>query len=72
VYEVVMKVCRAGVNDMEASNITMTVLQQSSSKEMRVFGGQLWTAPQSSREMAVSLNNLFAGAPIDYIYPLLH
>jgi hypothetical protein len=23
-------------------------------------------------EMAVSLNNLFVGAPIDYIYPLLH
>ena len=29
----------AGVNDKEASNETVIVLQQSSSKVMRVFGG---------------------------------
>ena len=34
-----------------------------------LFGGWLWTAPQSLTEMAVSLYNLFAGAPIIYNYP---
>ena len=42
-------------------------------KEMRrtafLFGGWLWTAPQSLREMAVTLYNLFAGAPMIYNYP---
>ena len=34
-----------------------------------LFGGWLWTAPQSLTEMAVSLYNLFAVAPIIYNYP---
>ena len=36
---------------------------------MRIFGGWLWTAPQSLTEMAVGLYNLFAGAPMMYNYP---
>ena len=32
-----MKVCGAGVKYMKESNITVTVLQQAQSKEMRIF-----------------------------------
>ena len=60
------------MDDKEASNVTVTVLAAIMESRNAYFWWLIMDFTPIPDETAVSLNNLFVGAPIDYIYPLPH